>query len=49
VGWRRRHGKTGDNGGGRFGVVLEWFWVQFFLANMIEFWWILEAVFRCFG
>jgi len=33
-------------------VVLGLFWsdfgCNFFLANMIEFWWILGIVFRCF-
>jgi len=47
---RRRCEKDGGNGGDHFGTVFEWFWVQFcFWENMIEFWWILGVVFRCFG
>jgi len=34
-------------------VVLGLFWsgfgCNFFWANMIEFWWILEVAFSCFG
>jgi len=47
--WRRRRGKNGSDGGSCFEAILEWFWMQFFLANMIELWSILGVAFKCFG